>query len=698
MATTPITDALPLTDHKLVKTELFDVDMMAVLANHEGVPHDVKKNMKAYRRRATNGNQVQVIYEYGKWMKHLRMGRVVPQKNIGLQNFPRSIRAALAAKYYFDMDIANAQPVLLVKLAKENGWVCDKLEEYTLNRSAKLQDIMTELGCDRDGAKQFCLSIMFGSKKKYQRVPDYFVGLMDEIAAIMENCAVKYPQVYAICIKKAKEENDGRNPKAACLAFVVQDLEAQVWRCLDYIVAAQERSMDVNIHDGGLVALKEGDTDSSITDFARRVEAEIQKRFPTICLTAEFLTHTYEAPPQHLMRGLVKESEYQAQKTLFEESRFFCSETNTICEEVGDEFRHVATTNGRCHFASFNFQKVLDNRVETQSFFADWIEDPKMRTISKLVFRPEGCGSDEYNLYRGMRGKLETAIVPEIVERFKLLLYHNADKDDIMNDYFTKWLALLVQKPWVIPGVVLILVNSVQGTGKDTLFNFVGDKVVGERYFKNIQNAKEEVFGSHSQVKEQCLFMKFEEANGYDNRQFADMLKGLVTGGTALINPKNVKPYRVDTFPHLCMTTNNTVPVRIEPDDRRFCITKTSSELVGNVPFWEETYALLERPEAGHSVWAYLNSIDLTGFVVKDFPKNEYHEGLAHSEKKSTDAFVEDLNELEECSASELHAKYVAYCHDNGYDAKGAVWFARELSAQKKIRRRVIHKQSRYFI
>jgi hypothetical protein len=689
-------DPQPPTDLKLVKTEMYDADMMCVLADHEGVPHDVKKKMKAYRKRATDGNKVQVVYEYGEWMRPLAKGRIYPQKGLGLQSFPRTIRSALGAKYYFDMDIANAQPVLLVSLAKENGWVCSKLEEYTLNRSAKLQEVMAQLGCDRDDAKQFCLSIMFG--KKYRNVPEYYVGLMEEISAITKNCSAKYPEMMAQAVKKAKKQNDGRNPEASCLAFVVQDLEAEVWKAMAQAVAGLGRSMDVNIHDGGLVSLEDGDDVESISDFTRQVEAEVQKKWPTICLTGEFLTHTFEAPPQHLMRGIVKEAEYQAQKTLFEEKRFYCMETSTICEETADGLRHVSRANGGSQFSSFNFNKVIDNGVKVQSFFNDWIEDPKMRTIERLVFKPEGCGADEYNLYRGMKGAKPTEVVPEIVERFKLLLFHNAGKDAVMNDYFTKWMALLVQKPWVIPGVALILVNEVQGTGKDTLFNFVGDKVVGAEYFKNITNAKEQVFNTHSQVQERCLFMKFEEANGYDNRQFADMLKGLITGGSAIINPKNVKPYRIDTFPHLCMTSNNKVPVKIEPNDRRFCITKTSADFRGDNVFWDETYALFERPEAGHSVWAFLNGVDLGGFNVKDFPKNDYHESLAHVERSSVDAFVESLEELEDCSATELHAKYAMYCRDNGFEPKNVVPLCRDLSAQTKIRRKVVHKQSRYFM
>ena len=636
-----------------------------------------------------NGNEVQVIYEYG---KGLDCGRIYPQRMKGLQAFPSDVRAALASKYYWDVDMVNSQPVILLAKCKEFNWPHKYLEEYVLKRSIKLSELMDELQCTRDDAKQFCLAILFGSKP-YKNIPEYFYNLINELSIISNNCWDKFP-------KFAKWASKKPNPKASCLAYWIQNEEALIMNFIDSLLASKGRYLATNIHDGGLVLKKESETEFPVM-ILRELENQVREHFEIqIALDVKPLTHSYkfEGNNSLFMRGIVMESEYQLRKEEFEENVFFCLETKTTCHLVADELRHISKSDGGAYFASYNFEIVIDNIIRRQSFFNDWIDDPKKRTINKLVFKPQGCEENEFNLYRGMAGSVETAINQDIIERFKLLVYHNANKDDIMNDYHMKWYAHLVQKPAVIPGVVLIFVNNQQGTGKDTITNFFGKCVVGEKYFKNIQNARDEVFNTHSQVREQCLFMKFEEANGYDNRQFSDMLKSLVTCGTALINAKGVKPYSINTFPHLCMTTNNCIPVKVEADDRRFCITKTSAEFIGNVAFWNETYKLFEMPEAGHSVWKYLMGIDLSNFNVKDFPKNDYHEGLAHVEIGSTESFAAQLEVLEECTATELHEAYKQYCSENGLVARNCVWFCRELSSISKIRRKVVHKQSRYYI
>lgn len=682
-------DPQPLDDMKLVKTEQYDANMMVALSLHEGVSNDVKRLLKSYRGKRQDGNKVQIVYEYGKDMKVLQKGRIYPQKGCGLQSFPSDVRAALASKYYWDIDIANAQPVILVALCKQRGWKCDKLEEYVLNRAEKLEELMSALQCDRDDAKQFCLSILFGAKP-YQNVPDYFIELADEISLVAKNCQAANSDIAKVCTKKPK-------PLASCLAHWVQTEESKVLRFIDSFLAIKGRGFGVLIHDGGLVLKLEGES-CFPHDLLREIEVAVEDKFGfRITMAQKPMEHSFEVSSDPI-RGIMTESQYQVIKATFEETRFYCMETSMVCEVFDDRIRQTSKSDGAASFAAFNPTKIINNEHKTQCFFNEWISDPKKRTMERFVFHPKECAENEYNLYRGMMGSQGETVNAAIVDRFKMLLLHNANKDAVMNEYMTKWFALLVQKPWVIPGVVLIFVNSVEGTGKDTLCDFIGNKVVGKQYYQNIKNAKDEVFEKHSMARERSLFMKFEEANGYDNRQFSDMLKSLVTSGSANINPKGVKPYAIDTFPHLVMTTNNEVPVKIGPNDRRFCITNTSSDFVGQTAFWNETYDLLGRPEAGHSVWKYLMGIDLTGFEATNFPKNAYHEALAVSEVSPDREFLNQLTELEECSGSDLHSMYVNYCRENLYTHKSIVWFCRCLAGVSKIKMRMLDGKRVYWM
>jgi glutaredoxin-related protein len=75
---------------------------------------------------------------------------------------------------------------------------------------------MNHKNCDRDAAKTLCISIMFGAKPT--SVPAKVKGLIVELDKISTNIIAQYPEVYAICKKK-------ENPKASCLANVLQDME-----------------------------------------------------------------------------------------------------------------------------------------------------------------------------------------------------------------------------------------------------------------------------------------------------------------------------------------------------------------------------------------------------------------------------------------------------------------------------------------
>lgn len=664
-------------DSKIVKTELFDVNVMEGLASHDGVSVDVKALLKSYKKKREDGNKVQVIYEYGKDVKKLGLGRLYPQKGLGLQNFPSDVRAALASRYYHDIDMENSQPRLLVQICEQNGWMCDNLKLYVANRSEYLQTIMDYKRCDRDAAKQLCLMVMFGGKPI--EVPKCLKKIIDEIEKVQQNVVGKYPEIYHACKKKD-------NPKASTLAHVLQDAEFRILRQIDLLLQKRDRSMDVFIHDGGLVRRIEDEKEFPV-EILRDIENEIKESTGyDIKLAEKRLDHSFEFKKDIMRMPNVTEREYQQRKEEFESDHFYCNETNTICTETENALIHTSKMDAKVAFAKYSFQKTIDNTIRTHSFVLEWLNDPMKRTINKLVFQPDRTKElkeDEYNLFKGFKAEQYDGQITEkeaILERFNILIEQNSGKKPELIEYITKWLALLVQSPTTIPGVSIVLINTNHGTGKDTLGNFIGRTVIGDSYFKNIINVETELFDSHSIAFDKTLFMKLEEVNGGANRKFSDMLKSMITETKATINPKGMRKYETDIFPHIMMTTNNVTPVKIEPNDRRFCVSYTSSDYEGNHSFWKETHRLLELPEAGNVIYKHLMSIDLTDFVVQKFPKTEYHKSLAIMETPSEVLFLQDCQPFDDKEASSVYELYLDYCGENHLQPKSLVGFGRSLS------------------
>ena len=676
-------------DMKVVKTEVFNVNNMESLLTHDGVNQDVKKALKAYKRLRVNGNTVQVVYEYGKKVKSARIGRLYPQKGLGLQNFPSDVRACLAQGNYWDIDMVNSQPVLLHQMAEKNGWKCDKLKEYVDKRSEKLKEIMEMLNCDRDGAKTMCISIMFGAR--YKNAPPFILELQHELAQLAQNIVNANPEF----VKVLKGED-----AQTIVAHVLQTQEFKILQFIDIKLQENGRSMDVYIHDGGLVQ-RIADEIEFPRDLLKSLEQDVKKSFGySIKLEVKPLTHSFEFKKDKMRTELVSENDYQIRKAQFETNHFFCVENQTICQINADKLIQFPLKNLSTVFAPYHFERLNAKGVMKLERFIDmWCSDPMKETKDRIVFHPthENKSDNEYNIFNGFLGSkynesIDDKVREKVEKRFMELIKVNSAFDDTVYQYQLKWFAQLIQRPDIIPGVALIWQNVKQGTGKDMTVDFIGKSVIGESYYKNIRNVETELFDPHSTAREGTLLMKFEEADGAQNRKFESVLKSEITSTSATINPKGLKKYDMEVFPHIVMTTQKAVPVKIEEFDRRYCIVATSDKYHGNSEFWMETLSLFGLPEAGRIVYDLLMGINLKDFNVRNFPKTIYHQHLSQSEISSEVLFIAECDPFTDLKGTALHNLYNRWCMDSDLTPKSSVHFCRSLApaiANGVIKRRM---------
>jgi len=193
------------------------------------------------------------------------------------------------------------------------------------------------------------------------------------------------------------------------------------------------------------------------------------------------------------------------------------------------------------------------------------------------------------------------------------------------------------------------------------------------------------LFDTHSTARDKTLFLKMEEANGSMNREASDQFKAIITSTSATINPKGMKKYIIECYMRALITTNNTAPVKAEKGDRRFCISYTSSDYVGDRAFWDETFRLLGLPEAGNVIYEYLMLVDLHGFKPQDFPRSEYHKHLSEHEVSSEQLFITLCEPFTDLKGSELHKLYVDYCVTENKQPKNDVHFCRSLAPMLEL-------------
>ena len=653
-------------DTRIVLTEQFDVEMMAILAKHDGVPQDIKKHLKAYRKKAINGNRVQVLYTYGDTLKSLKSGRLYADKSLGLQSLRSDIRAALATKYYWDVDMVNAQPNILVGLCKKHGWTCEKLEDYTKYRSYKLAELSQELNCDRTMAKDFCLSILFGSQRGLA-INEYFRDLTIELAKIAENCVGKYPEIVQAVLNSKKFKKDPTNLNAKVLAHVAQVEESKLLEFFTDCFTQAGRAVGTLVFDGCLIEKQEGEIEFPST-LLRQVEEQVLNHFGyKVFFEVKPLVNTFSGneeskvnivPPSVLINDL-----YAAKR---------------FVELCGDRLRKVGPDVFCLRDDGHWSREKSDLKGMVFSFYKQLVFH-QVNAVGTLV--PHDYGGNNKNVnallenvwFCAPEGDLPIQFAYSFTEEgssealalFQELIELASKGREATKDYLIKYLAHMIQHPLDLPGVCLI-VTGPKGCGKDTMFDFLIEHVLGALYSHNYNTTKQ-VFEKHDIGRMFKFLVKLEEADRAVCLQNASELKSFITSKSSMFNPKGKTQVTVPNYCRMVFTTNKGNPVDFTEGERRFVLYDYSPEKKGNLDYWKKVREVLFTPEGGRAVADWLLSIDLSGFNVRQLPENEYQEFIVEAEETVETKFINQLVTEDWVKMKDLYASYVTFCTENSY-------------------------------
>ncbi len=601
-------------DVAVIKEELFDAEFARQLVNDKNIPKDDRAAIRRFAKSEnTKGHKHTTYYKLGKNCKNDFLGRLCALKGEGLQCFSRDIRAALTQKYYWDVDMVNAQPTILVQYCQQRGWSCDAVKRYVAQREELLSEIIEKLSIERWEAKERIISIFFGSGN-VEDLPEFFKEeLYPEVRKVMSNIwNERHSEL------KWLEKQPNRTAKG--MAHILQTEERNCLLAMEKALAGLGRSLDVYIHDGGLVRKKD-DEKSFPTSILRSVEKEVER------LAGYSITLALKPIETSFVREGDEDDDYLELKTKFEETGW----KGAIHFKLRDPAAFVMIRKNGISLLTKSelLQNEEDNLCSNgSSFIKRWLEDPTKREYNELIYYPSltkefpGC----FNLFKGFAVEPKAGANIEPIHQLVRMLSNN---DERMFDYIQKWVAHIVQKPYEKTKTALIVIGS-QGVGKDTYFNFVGD-LLGKQYFHNTSSPENDIFGRFNGGTEQSILIKFEEANFQTNKNNADQLKSLITSDTRNFEYKGKKPINLDSFSNIVMTTNHEVPVVLEEGERRFVITHASNEKRGDLAYWNELYEHLGKQEVKEAYLHYLMTLDISTFTPKDRVLNEAYADVKQS-------------------------------------------------------------------
>jgi hypothetical protein len=411
------------------------------------------------------------------------------------------------------------------------------------------------------------------------------------------------------------------------------------------------------------------------------------------------------------------EEEYNNIKKEFEEKNFKVLDPIGFYTQIGNGWV----------FRERNQLKVTYENMflsDGTPFIEKWLKDPKLRTYTHasfeesadpnvFVFPPPPPPSFIHTIYKCKSDENE---VQEIIKTFDELLDIVTSKKEAIKTYMLNWFAHLVQKPQELPGVALII-NGLKGTGKDTLGDFIGGYVVGNKYYNNYSDQRL-YFDKHDELKVGKYFIKIEELDKkmLETGVNGEIFKSAVSALTMNINPKNDKPYNIRNYQHIMITTNKSLPVNIEQRERRWVISVMSPDKIDDHDYWCEIRRILFCKEGGSVISQMLLNRDISKFNPRVLPKNEYLEDLQEEKKDSIVKFIENRKEdssgnivytLEkgEYGALELYKEYKVYCMEYELLPYSSTRFGDQIlflvangSIRRKIERNRVSAGRRYII
>ena len=267
----------------------------------------------------------------------------------------------------------------------------------------------------------------------------------------------------------------------------------------------------------------------------------------------------------------------------------------------------------------------------TEAVSRKWSRHPKRRMYPNgLTFEPGLETPGKLNLWSGWK------VEPNPAASCGLFLAHLENVvcggDSASFEYLLGWLAHLIQRPWEIPGVALVLKGE-KGVGKDTFVDYLVP-LIGRQHVPTVSH-QQHVTGRFNARLESALILHLQEGIWGGDKRAEQNLKYLITSGRIEIERKGVASYGSTSCLRLVISSNENWIVPASGDERRFAVFDVSSARKGDKAYFG---AIRKELEAGGpaALLHYLQAFDLSDFNVRRAPETK---GLLEQKLQSLRGF-----------------------------------------------------------
>ena len=265
--------------------EIFDVEKLkTILDNWEDLKDIVGnfRDSRTHNKVNSNGtftilNEMyknkkktnEIIYTYSAKQTEGRMYSKKPS----LQGCPKTIRHTISREFYWDIDIKNCHPIILLWYCEDNEIACETLKHYVNNRDDCLNELMNAFNQDKDTVKEAFLAIMNGGGVKFdcENAPDWFCRFFIQIKDLHQAICDLNPEI----MKKTKKKHGAKyfNLNGSCVNSILCIYENKILQSM------YQECLDLNAEVGALVfdgLMVRRDSNINLENLLRRLETRVK--------------------------------------------------------------------------------------------------------------------------------------------------------------------------------------------------------------------------------------------------------------------------------------------------------------------------------------------------------------------------------------------------------------------------------------
>jgi hypothetical protein len=236
-----------------------------------------------------------------------------------------------------------------------------------------------------------------------------------------------------------------------------------------------------------------------------------------------------------------------------------------------------------------------------------------------------------YNVFPGFKASKISATFQEnnIDIRLRKILNHIfvvwAKRDNELYKYLLSWLAHPIRTLTRTNSVLVVIGEC--GSGKSMIFNFLIKYVYGKD-ISNIVPDFELVLQRFNGILSGKMLICVDETSTADSKRFNsdfNKFKNKITSDTLQIERKGVEVSEVDNYITYAICSNHSVPIKMEPSDRRYIVIECSNEYIGNGKYFNDLHETCFNEEVGNLLYTYFRSPEFESVLVplKNIPITE---------------------------------------------------------------------------